>query len=302
MQKNSDLKEEYKLSDYVDPLYISKNGFFKTVGSAKSHNKEYVLCYALNYEYLSIAIKNPCVSAIIIPPSLKVETNKAIVIYNEPDILYCKILNEMIKKEYIFPNMQYAISKNVLIDKTARVSSKSYIGENVVIGKNVIINDYTIIEDNCIIGDNVVLGCDGLYFKRNKEGKLVKFLHAGGVHLEKDVEILTGSMVQRAHDAEFTTIGEGTKISVNVNIGHSVHIGRHNMITGNVQIAGRVQIGDYCWIGTSSTISDSVKIGNNVTIRIGSVVVKDIKEDEEVSGNFAYNHTKRIRNFVKEIR
>lgn len=108
-------------------------------------------------------------------------------------------------------------------------------------------------------------------------------------------------MVQRAHDNEFTTIGEGTKISVNVNIGHSAIIEKYNMIAGSVQIVGRVQMDDSCWIGTSSTISDLVIIGNNIKIRIRSVVMENVKE-EEISSTFAYTHSKRIKNYIKEQR
>lgn len=292
----------FNVQEFVDSKNIINHGVFKTMGSAKSKSNDKILCYAVTLEYLKIALDNSNISAIITTPDLECKTTKALIIHDEPDMLFGEILNQLILKGFIKPKMEYKISKSAVISPSANISPKCYIGENVIIGRNVIINDYTILEDNVIIGDNVVIGCDGFFFKRNKGGNLVKFLHAGGVHIQKDVEILTGSMVQRAHDAEFTVIGEGTKISVNVNIGHSAKIGKHNMITGNVQIAGRVVMGDGCWIGTSSTISDSIVIGNNVNIRIGSVVVKNVKEGEEVSGNFAYNHTKRIRNFVKEQR
>lgn len=292
--------KSFKLSEVVDKEYVIRDGIFQNLGSAKTTAKSHVICYAMNFEYLNIANNNPNISAIITLPELESKTLKPTVATLEPDIVFGKILNDFILNEYVKPTMEYKVSDSAVINETAVISPKVYIGNNVIIGRNVIINDYTIIEDNCIIGDNVVLGCDGFYFKRDKSGKLVKFLHAGGVHLYPDVEILTNSIIQRAHDADFTVIGEGTKISVNVNIGHSAKIGRHNSITGNVQIAGRVVVGDCCWIGTSSTISDSIHIGNNVNIRIGSIVVKNIKDGEDVSGNFAYNHKTRIKNFIKD--
>lgn len=292
----------FQLSDFLPKDKIVKNGIFSTIGSAKNTNKEATLCYALDFKYLKYAEENPNISAIITHPDLKYDGKKAFALDEEPDIIYGLILNKLILKDVIKPNMAYSVSKSAIIHPSAFISEKSYIGNNVIIGRNVIINDYTIIEDNCIIGDNVVLGCEGFYFKRKKNKELMKFLHSGGVHLHKNVEVMTGSIIQKAHDAEFTTIEEGTKISVNVNIGHSCKIGKHNMITGNIQIAGRVTIGDNCWIGTSSTISDSIVIGNNASIKIGSVVVKDVKDGEEVSGNFAYNHLKRVRNFAKQQR
>jgi len=294
---------KYQLKDFISSQYIINHGYFSHTGSAKSTYNHYILCYAVNQEYLNIALNNDAISAIISTPELILgHTTKGIVIHPEPDILYGEIVNQLIHNNQLHPKIDYGIDPTATIHPTAIVSKKCKIGKHVYIGRNAIIEDYTILDEGVIIGDNVVIGCDGFYFKRDKTGKLVKFLHTGGVHLHKNVEVMTGSMVQRAHDVGFTLVEEGTKISVNVSIGHSSHIGKHNMITGNVHIAGRVKVGDYCWIGTSSTISDSITIGNNVTIRIGSVVVKNVKEDEEVSGNFAYTHSKRLKNLIKEQR
>lgn len=293
----------YDIKNFIDESYIVKSGFFNAVGSANATHSHNILCYAVNLKYIKIADKNPHISSIITTKEYVEHIHrKGIIVHEEPDILYGQVVNKLILSEKIKPTMDFGIEKSANIHPSATVSKKSKIGKNVIIGRHTIIEDYTILDDNVIIGDNVVIGCDGFYFKRNKSGQLVKFLHAGGVHLHKNVEVMTGSMVQRAHDASFTVVEEGTKISVNVNVGHSAYIGRHNMITGNVQIAGRVKIGDCCWIGTSSTISDSVSIGNNAEIKIGSVVVKNVKENEVVSGNFAMPHSINLKNFIKAQR
>lgn len=293
----------YSLNTFIDEQFIVKDGNFETTGSAKATYNDYILCYAVTLEYIKKADSNPQISCIITNKELADQIkNKAVAVVEEPDIIFGQIVNKMIEDGNLEPSMDFGIDKTATLHSSAMISDKCKIGKNVTVGRNSIIEDYTILEDNVIIGDNVVIGCDGFYFKRNKAGKLVKFLHAGGVHLQKHVEVMTGSMVQRAHDANFTIIGEGTKISVNVNIGHSSHIGKHNMITGNVQIAGRATIGDYCWIGTSSTISDSVQIGDNAEIKIGSVVVKNVKENEVVSGNFAMSHSINIKNYIKAQR
>lgn len=293
----------YRLSDYIDEKNILKDGSFETLGSAKAIHSQNILCYAFTEKYAKIANENTNVSCVITTELLaKKLHNKAVVIHEEPDILFGEIINRFIQDGELSPSMDFKIDKTANIHSTAIISTKCKIGKNVQIGRHSIIENYTILEDDVIIGDNVVIGCDGFYFKRNKVGELIKFMHAGGVHLYQNVEIMTGSMVQRAHDADFTVIGEGTKISVNVNIGHSAHIGKHNMITGNVQIAGRVKIGDYCWIGTSSTISDSIEVGNNAEIKIGSVVIKNVKDNEIVSGNFAMPHNINLKNHIKAQR
>lgn len=293
----------YKLHDFLDDSQIKHDGTFVTVGSAKAQFSDNILCYAVSNTYVKLAQNNPSVSCVITTPELAESIHgKGVVVSEEPDIDFGKIANTLIEEDMLAPQMEYFVDPSAKIDPTAIVSPKCRIGKNVNIGRFSIIGDYSILEDNVIIGDNVIVGCEGFYFKRNKEGSLVKFLHAGGVHLHKNVEVMTGSMIQRAHDPEFTILGEGTKVSVNVNIGHSSIIGKHNMITGNVQIAGRVKIGDGCWLGTSSTISDSVEIGNHVEVKIGSVVVKNISDGKAVSGPFAISHSKNLKMFVRSQR
>jgi len=290
----------YSLLEFFDKKNILRIGSFETLGSAKATHSKNILCYAMTKEYINKANKNINISCVITTEVLaKGIKEKAVVIDDEPEITFSTLVNEFISKERLVPLMSFKVDKSVLIHPTAIVSKKTKIGKNVTIGRHAIIEDYTILDENVVIGDNVIIGCEGFYFKRNKSGELVKFLHAGGVHLHKNVEVMTGSMVQRAHDANFTIVEEGTKISVNVNIGHSTKIGKHNMITGNVQIAGRVQIGDYCWIGTSATISDSVKIGDHCEIKIGSVVVKKVKDNAVISGNFAMQHSQNLKNYIR---
>lgn len=296
-------KKMFDLKEFVDEKNVIKHGKFEITGNVNATHGKNVLCYALTLKYIKIANNNPNVSCIITYDELANEIhNKAIIVHEEPDILFGEIVNHLIMNEQLKPLMEFGIHKTAKIHPTAIISEKCKIGKNVTIGRNSIIEDYTILDENVIIGDNVVIGCEGFYFKRSKSGELVKFLHAGGVHLHKNVEVMTGSMVQRAHDSNFTVIDKGTKISVNVNVGHSAYIGKHNMITGNVQIAGRAKIGNYCWIGTSSTISDSVEIGNHAEIKIGSVVVKNVKDNEIVSGNFAILHSKNLQNHIKAQR
>ena len=293
----------YSLKDFVGEQFVVKEGLFEITGSAKATYNDHILCYAVTLEYIKKADNNPHISCIITNEKLADKiNNKAVAVHEEPDILFGKVVNCLISGGNLAPSMEFGVDKTASIHPTASISDKCKIGKHVKVGRHSIIEDYTILEDNVIIGDNVVVGCDGFYFKRDKSGELVKFLHAGGVHLHKNVEVMTGSMIQRAHDVNFTVVGEGTKISVNVNVGHSVSIGKHNMITGNVQIAGRAKIGDYCWIGTSSTISDSIEIGNNAEIKIGSIVVKNVKENEVVSGNFAMLHSTNLKNYIKAQR
>ena len=200
-----------------------------------------------------------------------------------------------------------AIQVSNYIDPSASIAETVKIYGNVKIGKNVVIEDFVVLNNNTIIGDNtyiaqnVVIGARGMH-NTIVDGKIITVKDAGGVSIGNNCEVLSGAIIQKSYFSEFTTIGDDTKISVGVKVGHGCIIGERTLVAGSVQLSGYNTIGNDVWIGPSSVLAHGLRIGNNAQIKLGSVVVKDVKEKEEVSGNFAYNHTKRIRNLVKEQR
>jgi len=292
----------FKLEDWFSNTLIENPGNFKTTGSTKSLRAG-TLCYVANQEYAQLAIENNNITAVIsMPQFAEFFPVKGLVIHDEPVFLLGEVTNQLIQDGFIKPKMEFHRASSANIHASAIVSEKCFIGENVEIGRNAIVNDYTIIGNNSIIGDNTVLGCDGLFVRRRNNGELFTFLHAGGVNIGEDVEILNNSMVQRAHEDGFTVIGFGTKIGPNVNVAHSSSIGKYCLVAGNTQIAGNVNIGDFSWLGTSVTISDGITIGDRAKVNIGSVVVRNIMDGEAVSGNFAISHTKNLRQHARELR
>lgn len=293
----------HTLDQFFSKPDILRNGQFKTAGSVSNQTNNHILCYAANLHNINLAVRNPAISCIITTPDLAHHvTLKGLAISPNPDFTFFAILNKLIEQNLIFPTMTYGIDPTAIIHTSAMVSEKAYIGKNVFIGRNTIINDYSILEDDVIIGDNVIIGNEGFFFKRTSENHLYKVLHAGGVKLEQGVEIMSNSIIQRAHDPIFTVVGKGSKISVNVNIGHSCVIGKHCAITGNVQIAGRTTVGDYCRIGMSATIADGLKIGDRAEIKIGSIVATDIGPDQVFSSSFALPHKYQLRQHARNLK
>lgn len=289
----------------IEGCELIGTGEFQYVASAMTTSLSDVLCYVVDEKYLEIALNNKCVSFIIVRASLLGKkyseyVHKSFLLSSDPEATFRQINNFLFEEGMLNFDYPFTISNSAIVGDGTQIGRDVYIADNVSIGKNCLICDNTFIHEGCNIGDNVTLGNEGLYFKRDKDGLLHRVYSSGGVVIEKNVEILNGSSIQKSHDLGlFTTIGQGTKISVNVNVGHSVLIGEHTLISGNVQIAGRAKIGSYCWIGTSTTISDSVIVGDHSLIRIGSVVVQNVKDKEDVSGNFAYSHRVRLKNHHK---
>lgn len=261
------------------------------------------VCFVMNSEFLNIANCNDNIVAIITTDVLAkdVKKSKGLVLSTNPKKDFFTLHNNLLKQGF---NTIELVNN---IDPTANIADTVKIHANVNIGKNVIIEDYviigsnTIIEDNTYIAQNVVIGARGMH-NTMIDGAFMYVQDAGGVHIGQNCEILAGAVIQKSYFAEFTKIGNESKISVGVKVGHGCVIGQKTLIAGSVQLAGYNKIGDNVWIGPSSVLAHGLSIGNNASIKIGSVVVKNVKDGEEVSGNFAYNHTKRIRNFVKEQR
>ena len=89
----------------------------------------------------------------------------------------------------------------------------------------------------------------------------------------------------------YSIVGRNTVINDNVAIvnavsgGHDCILGKHTYVASRAAIAGRVSIGEYCFRGLNASVRDEIAIGNNVTLGIGSVSIKDIKDDMVCVGN-----------------
>lgn len=187
------------------------------------------------------------------------------------------------------------------IDSTAKISSQAKIapgvniGANVVIGKceiganatimpNVVIHDGVKIGSNVLIQSGVVLGTDGLGCIREADGSLTKFPHLGGLIVNDNVEIGANSTVARGVFGN-TIIGRGTKINALCYIGHNCCIGSNVHMTPGSVLNGSVKIGNNCVIYSNCVIREQAKIGDGVVIGMGSVVTKDVPNNETWVGN-----------------
>lgn len=196
------------------------------------------------------------------------------------------------------------------IHPMAVVSPEAKIGENVYIGAyavvgNVRIGDGTIISpfvriyDNvtigkgCYIKEGAVIGGEGFGFERDEEGNRFRFPQIGGVQIGNYVEIGANTCVDRGA-LSMTIIEDYVKISNLCQIAHNVHLGRNVVVTGGVEVSGSVKIGNDTWLGPHVCVRDQRSIGSHTMVGIGSVVVKNIPDDEVWAGNPAKKMRERI--------
>jgi acetyltransferase-like isoleucine patch superfamily enzyme len=216
---------------------------------------------------------------------------------------------------------------NVYISEKARIGKNVKIGDNTVIYDNVVIGDNTVIANNCIIGEPLNSYYSDIENYSNPEtiigeDSLIRshaILYAGskfgkGFSCGHRVTIRENSVF-----GEYCRLGTLCDIQGYVTLGdycwlHSnVHIGQQSIIGNFVFIYPYVvftndptppsnvckgpTVGDFSQIAVFSVILPGVKIGKHCLIGAGSVVGKDVDDNQLVLGSPA----KAVKN-VREIK
>lgn len=184
------------------------------------------------------------------------------------------------------------VRSSVSIDPSAKIGDDThiqpnvYIGPNVQIGKNCLIHANVTIVSDAIIGDNVVIGSgtvlggDAFYYKNRPEG-YDQLLSCGRVVIEDDVHIGTSCTIDRGVTAD-TTIGQGSKLDNQIQVGHDTVIGKKCLIASQTGIAG------CCIIEDEVTIWGQVGTNSGITIGAKAVILGQTGVTKSVAGNTTY--------------
>ncbi|WP_203363285.1 DapH/DapD/GlmU-related protein [Bacillus sp. REN10] len=268
-------------------------------------NKSNTLTFIDNKRFLHTLVNNKNISAVFVTQELANEVQQKnssiqLIICEDPRYSFYFLYNHISKKEY---KKEYNV-----IDNTASIHDTVHIAEyNVRIGKNVIIEPNVtilsdvVIKENSIIRAGTIIGSEGFEHKRTTKGILSVF-HDGKVIIDSNVEIGANTCIDKGFSFRKTLIGKNTKIDNLVHIAHGVQIGDNCLIAASSMIAGSVTIQNDVWIGPNSSISNNINIGHNSFITIGSVVTRDVSENQQVTGNFAIPHNQFLNNFKKTLK
>ena len=132
-------------------------------------------------------------------------------------------------------------------------------------------NNNSVIGNNCIIHSGTVIGSDGFGFVPDEKGEFNKVPQTGNVVIEDNVDIGSGSTIDRATLGS-TIIRRGVKLDNQIQVAHNVEIGKNTVIAAQTGIAGSTKVGENCMIGGQVGISGHLKIGNNVKILALSLI------------------------------
>ena len=229
---------------------------------------------------------------LLVVPNIDIENInlKNYIKVNNPKKVFFDILENLYGE-----SSQYGIGKNNVISPLASIGKNVYVGNNctiedyVEIGEgtkifnNVILSKAVKIGRNCIIKSGAVIGEIGFGYSVNESGENFRIPHFGSVVIGDNVEIGANTTIERG-TIEDTIIEKGVKIDDLCQISHNAHIGENTKVITNTSIYGSVKVGKNCYISTS-IIRNQLTIGDNVIIGMGSVVVRDVRDNAIVYGN-----------------
>jgi len=174
------------------------------------------------------------------------------------------------------------------------------IGEGSVLWPGVVVRERCVVGRRCVLEPHAVLGADGFGYRADTTGpapRIVKVPHLGHVVLGDEVELGAGTTIDRGKFGA-TTVGDGTKIDNQCQIGHNCRIGRMVMISGCTAVAGSVDIGDGVLIGGGSRFKDHLTVGAGARIAGASTINDNVPPGARWAGYPAKDARTTFREFA----
>jgi UDP-3-O-[3-hydroxymyristoyl] glucosamine N-acyltransferase len=214
---------------------------------------------------------------VLINKEVECPQGKALLISDDP----FRDFNKLTQYFKPFQSSQSAISSSATIGEHTVIQPNTFVGNNVVIGKNCIIHSNVSIYDDTVIGNNVtihsgtVLGANGFYYKKRAEG-YDQLLSGGRVVIGDHVDIGACCTIDKGVTGD-TTIGDGTKLDNQIQVGHDTIIGKKCLIASQTGIAGCVVIEDEVTIWGQVGTASGITIGAKAVVQAQAGVTKSIE-------------------------
>lgn len=181
------------------------------------------------------------------------------------------------------------VDPEAMIAETAHIGAftvigKAAIGERTVVSSNVRIYDNVSLGQDCFVKEGAVIGGAGFGFERDEDGNRFRFPQIGGVRIGNHVDIGANTCIDRGALSD-TILEDYAKVDNLCHIAHNVHIGKNAVVVACAEVSGSCVIGDDTWVGPNACIRDQRAVGANSLIGMGSVVVKNIPDNEVWAGN-----------------
>ena len=276
------LKKQINVSALAAALELEWTGENNKITSICSLNdtENYCLTFSKNQH-----VDEKKITVICDETQIENKNENGYILSSDPRYDFVRALSYLkIENGFATWNTESIIHPTTSIGKNVVIESGCSIGSNTTIEANTVIHQGTRIGMNCLIRSGANIGGDGFGFVRDQTGRLLRFIHLGGVKIGNEVEIGALNSIARG-TLNDTIIENGVKTDNLVHIAHNCHIGCNSLITACVELSGGVIVGKNVWIGPNSSVLEKIKIGDNAFIGIGSVVTKDVDPSIAVAGN-----------------
>ena len=224
-------------------------------------------------------------TTILINKEVECPQGKSLLISDDP----FRDFNKLTKHFNPFLASKNNISDTAIIGERTIIQPNSFIGNNVTIGKNCLIHSNVSIYDDCIIGDNVtihagtILGADAFYYKKRAKG-YDKLISGGKVIVEDNVDIGSNCTIDRGVTGD-TTIGKGSKLDNQIQIGHDTVLGQKCLIASHTGIAGCVVLEDEVTLWGQVGVISGITIGKGVVVYAQSGVATSLEAGKTYFGS-----------------
>lgn len=208
---------------------------------------------------------------------------------------YC--IHNVLAKQKPALRIPAKISETAEISPDAIVSAWNIeIGDGVIVEPGAVIGEYVSIGSGTRICAGAVIGARSFNPARYKT-RTITMEDCGRIVIGSEVLICSQAVVvQGVLMGEVTEVESGAKIDTFVHVAHGVHIGPRTFIASGAILGGNSQIGQDVWVGINATIRNRVHVGNGAQVSMGAAVTKDVADGQTVSGNFAIEHWRFLRN------
>jgi UDP-3-O-[3-hydroxymyristoyl] glucosamine N-acyltransferase len=174
------------------------------------------------------------------------------------------------------------IGEGAVIHSGVRILEGCRIGAGTTIFPNSVLYENTIVGERCLIHAGAVLGAYGFGYS-SSTGKHVLSSQLGWVEIGNDVEIGSCTTIDRGTYGP-TTIGNGTKLDNQVQVGHNCRVGQHNLICSQTGLAGSSSTGDFVIIAGQAGLRDHVHVGDHSVVGAKSGVMNDVEPKSKIVG------------------
>ena len=273
-----------EIAGLINTKYIGASDF-KVLGMNEIHVVEAGdIVFVDHPKYYDKAL-NSAATTILINKEVECPQGKSLLISDDP----FRDFNKLTRHFKPFTASKTSISNTAVIGKNTVIQPNSFVGNNVVIGKNCFIHSNVSIYDDCIIGDNVtihagtILGADAFYYKKRPEG-YDKLISGGKVIIKDNVDIGSGCTIDRGVTGD-TTIGKGSKLDNQIQIGHDTVLGEKCLIASHTGIAGCVVLEDEVTLWGQVGVISGITIGKGVVVYAQSGVATSLEAGKTYFGS-----------------